>query len=347
MRVALVDSQIAFFHGGAEMLADNLAAAMRELGHDVELVRLPFNPLSAAEIRRAMDNARGEDLGRWIATPDVAIVLRFPAYLVRHPAKHALVQHQLRQYHEHFEETCRSGDRGEHEALRRDILALDRECLGEARRLWCTSRRVAQRLRESTGLSSPLLHPPLPTEEPFHEGRQERYVFAPSRLEEHKRQWLLIEAMAHARSDVKAVIAGQGGRDAAYRRRIAELGLGDRVLLTGHVSREVQASWYANSLAVFFGPHDEDYGFVTLEAMLSGKPVITCRDSGGTLEFVDDGVTGFVTEPEPRAIAARIDELAGAPARARAMGRAARERYAALGLDWKSMAAELLRPAPA
>lgn len=347
MRVALVDSQIAFFHGGAEMLADNLVAAMRELGHDVELVRLPFNPLSAAEIRRAMDNARGEDLSRWIAAPDVAVVLRFPAHLVRHPAKHALVQHQLRQYHEHFEETCRNGDRAGHEALRRDVVALERESLAEARRLWCTSRRVAERLKDSTGLEAPLLHPPLPTEAPFHEGRQEMYVFAPSRLEDHKRQWLLIEAMAHVRSQVKAIIGGQGGRHEAYVRRIAELGLQDRVLLTGHLSREVQASWYANALAVFFGPHDEDYGFVTLEAMLSAKPVITCRDSGGTLEFVDDGVTGFVTEPDPRAIAARIDELAAAPTRARAMGRAARERYAALGLDWKAMAAELLRPAPA
>lgn len=345
MRVALVDSQIAFFHGGAEMLAEQLAGAMRELGHDVELVGLPFNPVSPAEIRRAMDNARGEDLSRWIAAPEVAVVLRFPAYLVRHPAKHALVQHQLRQYHEHFEETCAHGDRAEHEALRRDVLQTDREALGEARRIWCTSRRVAARLADSTGLAAPLLHPPLPTEAPFREGRQEMYVFAPSRLEHHKRQWLLIEAMAHVRAGVKAVIAGEGGRHEAYARRVAELGLGDRVMLTGHVSREVQASWYANALAVFFGPHDEDYGFVTLEAMLSGKPVITCRDSGGTLEFVEDGVTGFVTEPEPAAIAARIDELAAAPARARSLGRAARERYATLGLDWKVMAAELLRPA--
>jgi len=235
----------------------------------------------------------------------------------------------------------------EHEALRADVLRLDREAFGESRHVWSTSRRVAQRLRESTGLASSLLHPPLPTEAPFYEGGQEMYVFAPSRLEDHKRQWLLIEAMAKVGAGVKAVIGGEGGRYDTYRKRVAELGIEDRVLFTGHVARAVQAAWYANALAVFFGPDDEDYGFVTLEAMLSGKPVITCADSGGTLEFVEDGVNGFVVTPDPAAVAERIDLLAGDRARARAMGRAGRERYAALGLTWRAMAATLIGPPPA
>ena len=347
MRVALVDSQIAFFHGGAEMLAENLVPAIRELGHDVVHVRLPFNPVSPAEIRRAMDFARSEDLSRYIARPDLVVALRFPAYLVRHPDKRSLVQHQFRQYYELFEATAASGDRAEHESLRAEIARIDREARGECSKLWGSSRRVAQRLRESTGIEAPLLHPPLPTEAPFHEGAQEMYVFAPSRLEHHKRQWLLIEAMAHVRRDVVAVFGGEGGRFEDYRRRAAELGLGSRVLFTGHVTREVQAEWYAQSLAVFFGPDDEDYGFVTLEAMLSGKPVITCSDSGGTLEFVEDGATGFVVAPDPRAIAARIDELAGDHARARAMGRRGLDRYRALGLSYRNIAATLVAPLPA
>ena len=347
MRVALVDSQIAFFHGGAEMLAENLVPAVRELGHDVVHVRLPFNPVSPSEIRRAMDYARSEDLSRYIARPDLVIALRFPAYLVRHPDKRSLVQHQFRQYYELFEATAASGDRAEHEALRADIARIDREALGECRALWCSSRRVARRLRESTGIEAPLLHPPLPTEAPFHEGGQEMYVFAPSRLEHHKRQWLLVEAMAHVKSGVVAVFGGEGGRYEDYRRLAAKLGVEPRVLFTGHVSREVQAEWYAQSLGVFFGPDDEDYGFVTLEAMLSGKPVITCSDSGGTLEFVEDGVTGFVVAPEPRAIAARIDELAADRKRARELGQRGLERYRALGLSWRNLAAALVAPLPA
>ena len=44
-----------------------------------------------------------------------------------------------------------------------------------------------------------------------------------------------------------------------------------------------------------FPPFDEDYGYVTLEAFLARKPVVTTTDAGGPLEFVEDGVTGLVT----------------------------------------------------
>ncbi len=52
-----------------------------------------------------------------------------------------------------------------------------------------------------------------------------------------------------------------------------------------------------NSLAVFFAPYDEDYGYVTLEAMLAQKATITCYDSGGTNEFVIHEQTGFIEPP--------------------------------------------------
>ena len=65
-----------------------------------------------------------------------------------------------------------------------------------------------------------------------------------------------------------------------------ELGLTNQVTWLGVVSEEQKCEWYANSLGVVFPPLDEDYGYVTLEAMLSSKPVITCADSGGPLEFV-------------------------------------------------------------
>ena len=67
--------------------------------------------------------------------------------------------------------------------------------------------------------------------------------------------------------------------------------------------------YYACSLAVFFGPQDEDYGYVTLEAMLARKPVITCTDSGGPLEFIIEDQTGLVTAPDAEALAAAIDKL--------------------------------------
>jgi len=344
MRVAIVDSQVAFFHGGAEMLASRLADAMRAQGHDVEMVRLPINPSRPADIHQVIDFCLASDLSRWIAAPDVVVPLRFPAYLVQHPNKSVWLLHQLRQYYEYYEQTRAAGNAEEAEALRRRLVEVDRAALEGAASLRVMSRRISERLEKYNGMKpAPSLLPPLPTEEGFYCGRQERYVFMPSRLEKHKRQWLLVEAMAHVKSGVKAVIGGEGGAWADLRERIERLGVGDRVLLAGRLSHEVLAGWYANSLAVFFGPEDEDYGFITLEAMLSGKPVITCRDSGGPLEFVADGENGLVVEPEPGAVAHAIDTLAADTGRARDMGAAGLERYRKLGLTWDRTASVLLQ----
>ena len=57
-------------------------------------------------------------------------------------------------------------------------------------------------------------------------------------------------------------------------------------------------------------PYDEDFGYVTLEAFLARKPVITCVDSGGPNEFVVDGINGLVCEPSAEALADAMNQLA-------------------------------------
>jgi glycosyltransferase involved in cell wall biosynthesis len=343
MRVAIVDSQVAFIQGGAEMLRTRLAEAMRAQGHQVENVLIPLSPSQPAAVAAAMDFVATIDPTRWDAPPDIVVALRFPGYLIEHPAKRVWLLHQMRQFYEYFEHTrARSGDPSA-EAVRDRIVQADTRSLSAARDIRVQSRRIGERLFEHNGVRvDRTLLPPLPRADVFYRGRFDRYVFSASRLENHKRQAILIEAMAHVKADVKAVIAGEGGAYHDYQRLIAARGVGDRVMLVGLLSDEVQAAWYANSLAVFFGPHDEDYGFITLEAMLSGKPVITCRDSGGPLHFVEDGVNGFVVDPDPLQVAARIDELAARPARAREMGEAGYDRYRKLDLSWERTAAALL-----
>jgi glycosyltransferase involved in cell wall biosynthesis len=70
----------------------------------------------------------------------------------------------------------------------------------------------------------------------------------------------------------------------------------DRVEFLGYVTDEELVNLYAGCAFVFFAPHDEDYGYITLEAFLSRKPVITAFDSGGPLEFVKHDVNGFVLD---------------------------------------------------
>ena len=66
---------------------------------------------------------------------------------------------------------------------------------------------------------------------------------------------------------------------------------------------------YLGALGVFFGAYDEDYGYVTIEGYAAARPVVTLTDSGGPLEFVEDGVTGLVAEPTARAVAQAFDRL--------------------------------------
>ena len=325
------------------MLRSRLAEAMRAQGHDVDIVLLPLAPSSPAAIEDLVDFAGRMEPARWDVPPDVVVALRFPAYLVQHPRKRVWLLHQFRQYYEYYGQTRERSNDPRLEAARARVVEADTRALGAAPFLRVMSKRIAERLREFNGVeASQVLLPPLPRPDGFYQGRYDRYVFAPSRLEKHKRQALLVEAMAHVKGDVKAVIAGEGGEHEALRRRIEALGLRDRVLLTGRLADDVQAAWYANSLAVFFGPEDEDYGYITLEAMASAKPVITCRDSGGPLQFVEDGVNGCVAEADPRRLAERIEVLAAAPAQARAMGAAGYEKFRALDLSWERTAAALL-----
>ena len=95
-----------------------------------------------------------------------------------------------------------------------------------------------------------------------------------------------------------------------------------------------------NALAVIYVPFDEDYGYVTLEAFLSAKPVVTATDSGGTLEFVVDDRNGVVCAPEPEAVGAAVTRLANDRARTARLGRAGLE--LARTVTWDGVVEKLL-----
>ena len=101
-------------------------------------------------------------------------------------------------------------------------------------------------------------------------------------------------------------------------------------------------SLYAQALGVVFVPVDEDYGYVTLEAMLSSKPLITCIDSGGPLEFVIHNETGLVVEPSPAALAEAMDQLWKNRERAKIWGISARDHYESLNISWPNVVQTLL-----
>jgi glycosyltransferase involved in cell wall biosynthesis len=167
----------------------------------------------------------------------------------------------------------------------------------------------------------------------------------PSRLEPQKRQELLIEAMRYTNSPVKAIFAGAVSERSRYETLIRGHGVGDRVRMLGFVDEAKLLRLYEQALAVCYLPFDEDYGYVTLEAMLAERPVIVAKDSGGPTEFIENEVEGFVVEPEPRAIAESLDKLFRDRALARKMGLRGREKIGAMNLSWQHVVERIISAA--
>lgn len=339
MRILVTASQAPFLHGGGERHVDNLCAALRACDHEVVLLRLPFKFTPESDIERAMAFCDGYDLtapnGQHV---DRVISLQFPGYGMRHPQHVVWLMHQHRAVYELFDAQSASPAL---QRLRQSIVAYDGRALSSVTRLFANSRRVAERLRQYSDLeATPLYHPP-PGAELLCCRESWNYVFYPSRLESLKRQDLLIEAARRLTSGVKILIGGEGPQFARYQQLIEGHDLADRVRLIGAFSEAERIALYAHSLAVAFPPFDEDLGYVTLEAMYAGKPVVTCRDSGGPLEFVVEGETGEVAEPTPEALADAIDRLAADPERTRRMGQAGRDRILAMELSWPRVVATL------
>ena len=115
--------------------------------------------------------------------------------------------------------------------------------------------------------------------------------------------------MQHVKTAVTLVLVGKGPDEQALRDQVERLGLQQRVRFEIDVTDERLYQLYEEALAVYYGPFDEDYGYVTLEGFAADRPVVTLADSGGPLEFVADGETGLVAAPEPKAIAEAFDRL--------------------------------------
>ena len=116
----------------------------------------------------------------------------------------------------------------------------------------------------------------------------------------------------------------------------------DRVKLAGFVSEEEKIDYYANCFCVYFGAYDEDYGYITLEGFFSEKPVIVHTDSGGPLEFVEDGRNGFVIEPDPIVVAEKIDYLFEHRNEAKRMGQNGKLSMEEKNLNWDYVIDQLL-----
>ncbi|MCC7007317.1 MAG: glycosyltransferase [Acidobacteria bacterium] len=343
--VLVVTSAPPLVEGGHLVIARALVRAMTECGHDAAIVTTPSNRFGrqgAAYLANWLTDVGQTGDGRRV---DRVISLRFPSFAVRHPAHVSWLNHTMREYYDLWDQfSSRLSPQGRiKEGVRRALIrATDTYLLRHhVTRLLAQSATIQARLARFHGLRADVLHPP-PPQRPYRTDRYGDYLFFTSRLTPLKRADLLLQALARPEaSAIRCVIGGDGDDLERLRTLARDLGLGERVTFTGRLDEDILVDHLARCRAVVFVPKDEDYGFVTVEAFASAKPVITTTDSGGPLEFVRHGDTGFVVEPTPEALAGALAQIMESPSDAVRMGTAALERVRPL--TWQATVDELMK----
>jgi glycosyltransferase involved in cell wall biosynthesis len=340
--VLVCEAQVPFVRGGAELCVSGLIDQLRRRGLHADRASIPFKWYPKEELPAQAAAWRLIDLSESNGEPiDLVIATKFPTYFVRHPNKVTWLFHQYRAIYE----LCGTeySEFGHSEAdvrLRDRLMRLDREALGESTRLFSIARNTSARLARYNGMTAePLYHPP-PLAGRLKPGPYGDYVLSAGRLELTKRVDLIIDALAKTPAPVRLVVVGEGPLRPQLEALAAERGVSGRVTFTGGITEQALVDLYAGALGIVFPPFDEDYGYITLEAFLARKPVITTTDAGGPLEFVADGVSGIVTDPHADAIAGAIARLDADRAYAARLGGAGFE--LARAITWDTVVDRLL-----
>lgn len=310
-KILICSAQIPFNYGGAEILVEELNKQLNARGFQSEIVNIPFKwypkdrLIDEAFIWNLVDvtESNGEKV-------DLVICTKYPTYAVQHPNKVVWLFHQHRPAYDllgtHYSEFTRSGD---DIRIINHIRDIDSKYLNQAKSIFCISNNVKNRLEKYNNIQSEVLYPPTKMDGLYKNNNSEKYIFSAGRLDPLKRVELLLEGMKYIDSDYKLLIAGKGKHEIVLRDIVAKENLEERVEFLGFVDDEKLIDYYSKASAIYFAPRDEDYGFITIEAFKSGKPVVTTNDSGGVLEFVKHGQNGLVLEPDSSIIGKEINNL--------------------------------------
>lgn len=265
---------------------------------------------------------------------DLLITTKFPTFLAAHDRKVAWIFHQHREIYDLLgTEYSSFTDSKPHNEIKATIQSLDAKGLSECRSRFTISHTVAERLRRFNQLDATTLYPPPPHVGRYRFDHLGDFLLFAGRLDRLKRVDLLIEALAQASPEVRLKIAGRGPLEGSLLKLAAERGVSSRVDFLGFVPDEDLLTLLATARAAVYTPVNEDYGYVTLEAFLSGKTLITTNDTGGVLEFATED-SGFIAEPTaPSLGAAMTSAWSTPPSRLREMAEVGRRKVAPIQWD--------------
>jgi len=322
--------------GGAEAFHDGFCETLREHGWNVDKIHIGSDESTFDHIMETYLRCYDLDVSQY----DLVISSKAPSYAVRHPRHLCYLQHTIRVFYDMFDVEFPAPDETLNQQRQR-IQTLDTGLLAPQRvaRIFTNGDETLRRLRRYNGLDGEVLYPGL-LRDHFRTGRFDDYLFLPGRLHRWKRVGLLIDAMHHVRSNIELRIAGTGED---YQKFVERAANDPRIRFLGRISDEECIEHYANALAVPFVPLMEDFGYITLEAFRSGKPVITCSDAGTPVDLVSRANAGIVTDPVPESIAAAIDKLASNRPLAHDMGESGR--VLSDTITWKAAVDQVTRTA--
>jgi glycosyltransferase involved in cell wall biosynthesis len=348
MNVLILNTQVPFCYGGAEVLAEDLQAQLSIAGHRAEILTLPFKWYPQQTLANTVLASKLMDISNFNGVSiDRVIALKFPMWLIPHPAMSLWILHQHRAAYDLWDSQLSDlAGMPDGKALRDMIRREDTAAIQAAEAVYTISHNVTGRLKHYNNIGSEVLYPPPRSLEQFRVESYGDYFFFPSRITPIKRQELVIEALAHVPEPVKVVFAGEADSPVyleKLKKRANELGVNAKVEWRGRISEEEKFKLYANALMVIFTPVDEDYGYVTPEAMLSSKAVLTLEDAGGAAEFIQHDRNGLLVQADPKAMALAISRLWNDRNEAERLGAAARQRIEEIDLSWEKIVAGLLR----
>ncbi|HYE85215.1 MAG TPA: glycosyltransferase family 4 protein [Vicinamibacterales bacterium] len=342
--IVVVTSSPPFAEGGHTVMARELVSALRESGHESTLVVTPQNRFGRQGSAYLAAWCTDVEVVHEEKRVDQVISLRFPGYAVQHPNHVLWLNHRMREYYDLWDQFSShlTWKQGIKERARRAMIhRADRYLFNRMQQRFVISATVQARLRRFGNIQSDVLYPPPPRRAYRHEGYG-NYLFGVSRLAPLKRFDLVLRALAEpVAATIQCVIAGEGAELDRLRALASHLDIEHRVRFIGRISDEEMIDHLARCRGVVFPPFNEDYGFVTVEAYMCGKAVITCVDSGGPSELVGDGETGFVTEPTPEAIAEAMRKLMDDRTLAQRMGEAGHA--IAAQMTWPKAVEQLVR----
>ena len=364
-------SSVPFVVGGAEKLWWGLQEYInKNTIHNCELIKICAREDSFRDLINTYFRFYHLDLLHF----DMVISTKYPAWMIRHPNHHVYFQHPLRGLYELYhgpeslsrEARTHPGVKKVLDALEGDVLeiqrlldccldlsvdpsapaealafpgplirrivhTLDHHAIRHVTRVAAISRTVRER---SGYFPNPddvrVVHHPSNLQG-FHNAGGE-YLLTASRLVHSKRIHLILEAYMQAKLDIPLKIVGRGPEMLHLRKMAAG---NKRIQFTGFVSDCELVELYSRALAVVFIPENEDLGLITLEAMHSGKPVITCTDSGGSTELVQHGQTGWICPPDASEVKRAMQEAAADFQKTASMGNRAREQV--LSVSWENL----------